>query len=106
MEEIMKEKEFSNLLNTTVADVFKLITERLGVDKSVDNEAFKEDVANVGIVISEVAAKYIVATKRFLDADEEDLSEALFKTIIKCVRLKSLELDLFKEIIRKDTNLN
>lgn len=105
MEEIMKEKEFSNLLNTTVADVFKLITERLGVDKSVDNEAFKEDVANMGIVIAEVAAKYIVATTRFLDADEEDLSEALFKTIRKCVRLRSLDL-LLKEIIRKDTNLN
>lgn len=103
MEEIMKEKEFSNLLNTTVADVFKLITERLGVDKSVDNEAFKEDVANMGIVISEVAAKYIIATTKFLGADEEDLSEALFKTIRKCVRLRSL--DLFKEII-KDTNLN
>lgn len=100
----MKEKDFSNLLNTTVADVFKLMTERLGVDKSGDNEAFKEDVANMGIVISEVAAKYIIATTRFLGADEEDLSEALFKTIRKCVRLRSL--DLLKEIIRKDTNLN
>lgn len=104
MEEIMKEKEFSNLINTTVADVFKLITERLGVDKSVDNEAFKEDVAHIGIVISEVAAKYIIATTKILGADEEDLSEALFKTIRKCVRLRSL--DLLKEIIRKDTNLN
>lgn len=104
----MEEKDFSILLNTTVADVFKLMTERLGVDKTGDNEAFKEDVANMGIIISEVAAKYIIATKRFLDVDEEDLSEALFKTIIKCVRLKSLELDLFevKEMIRKDTNLN
>lgn len=100
----MKEKDFSNLLNTTVADVFKLMTERLGVDKSGDNEAFKEDVANMGIIISEVAAKYIVATTKFLGADEEDLSEALFKTIRKCVRLRSL--DLLKEIIRKDTNLN
>lgn len=100
----MKEKDFSNLLNTTVADVFKLMTERLGVDKTGDNEAFKEDVANMGIIISEVAAKYIVATTKFLGADEEDLSEALFKTIRKCVRLRSL--DLLKEIIRKDTNLN
>lgn len=58
----------------------------------------------MGIVISEVAAKYIIATTKFLGADEEDLSEALFKTIRKCVRLRSL--DLFKEIIRKDTNLN
>lgn len=100
----MKEKDFSILLNTTVADVFKLMTERLGVDKTGDNEAFKEDVANIGIIISEVAAKYIIATTRFLGADEEDSSEALFKTIRKCVRLRSL--DLFKEIIRKDTNLN
>lgn len=99
----MEEKEFSNLLNTTVADVFKLITERLCIDKSVDNEAFKEDVAHVGIIIAEVAAKYIVATTKFLGADEEDLSKALFKTIRKCTTLRSL--DLFKEII-KDTNLN
>ena len=99
----MKEKDFSNLLNTTVADVFKLITERLDVDKSGDDAALKEDVADMGIVISEVAAKYIIATTRFLGADEEDLSEALFKYIRKCVRLRSL--DLFKEII-KDTNLN
>ena len=100
----MEEKDFLKVIGTTVADVFKLITERLGVDKSVDNEAFKEDVANMGIVISEVAAKYIIATTRFLGADEEDLSEALFKSIRKCVRLRSL--DLLKEIIRKDTNLN
>lgn len=105
MEEIMKEKEFSNLLNKTVADVFKLITERLNVDKSGNEEEFKEDVANMGIVISEVAAKYIVATTKFLGADEEDLSEALFKTIRKCVRLRSLDI-LLKEIIKNDTNLN
>ena len=84
--------------------MFKLITERLNVDKSGNDEKFKEDVADIGIVISEVAAKYIIATTRFLDADEADLSEALFKTIRKCVRLRSL--DLFKEIIRQDTNLN
>lgn len=41
MEEIMKEKEFSNLLNKTVADVFKLITERLNVDISGNEEEFK-----------------------------------------------------------------
>lgn len=100
----MEEKDFSKVIGTTVADVFKLMTERLGVDKSGNDEDFKKDVANIGIIISEVAAKYIVATTRFLDADEEDLSEALFKTIRKCVRLRSL--DVFKEIIRKDTNLN
>ena len=100
------EKKDLKVIDATVTDVFKLIIERLGVDKSSNDEAFEEDVANIGIVISEVAAKYIIATTRFLGADEEDLSEALFKTIIKCVRLKSLELDLFKEIIRKDTNLN
>lgn len=100
----MEEKDFSKVIGTTVADVFKLITERLNVDKSGNEEAFKEDVANMGIVISEVAAKYIIATTRFLGADEEDLSEALFKSIRKCVRLRSL--DLLKEIIRKDTNLN
>lgn len=99
----MEEKEFSNLLNTTVADVFKLIVERLNVDKSGNEEEFKEDVANMGFVISEVAAKYIIANMKFFGADEEDLTEALFKTIRKCVRLRSL--DLFKEII-KDTNLN
>lgn len=100
----MEEKDFSKVIGTTVADVFKLITERLNVDISGNEEEFKEDVANMGIVISEVAAKYIIATTKFLGADEEDLSEALFKTIRKCVRLRSL--DLFKEIIRKDTNLN
>lgn len=100
------EKKDLKVIDATVTDVFKLITERLGVDKSSNDEAFKEDVVNIGIVISEVAAKYIIANTRFLGADEEDLSEVLFKTIIKCVRLKSLELDLFKEIIRKDTNLN
>lgn len=99
----MEEKDFSKVIGTTVADVFKLMTERLGVDKTGDNEAFKEDVANMGIIISEVAAKYIIATTKFLGADEEDLSEALFKSIRKSVRLRSL--DLFKEII-KDTNLN
>ena len=100
----MEEKDFSKVIGTTVADVFKLMTERLGVDKTGDGEAFKEDVANMGIIISEVAAKYIIATTKFLGADEEDLSEALFKSIRKCVRLRSL--DLLKEIIRKDTNLN
>jgi len=99
----MEEKEFASLLNKTVADVFKLIVERLNVDKSGNEEEFKEDVANMGFVISEVAAKYIIANMKFLGADEEDLTEALFKTIRKCVRLRSL--DLFKEII-KDTNLN
>lgn len=99
----MEEKEFASLLNKTVADVFKLVIERLGVDKSGNEEELKEDVANMGFVISEVAAKYIVANMKFFGADEEDLTEALFKTIRKCVRLRSL--DLFKEII-KDTNLN
>ena len=100
----MEEKDFSKVVGTTVVDVFKLIAERLNVDKSGNEEEFKEDVANMGIVISEVAAKYIIATTRFLKADEEDLSEELFKTIRKCVRLRSL--DLLKEIIRKDANLN
>lgn len=100
----MEEKEFASLLNKTVADVFKLIVERLNVDKPGNEEEFKEDVANMGFVISEVAAKYIIANMKFFGADEEDLTEALFKTIRKCVRLRSL--DLFKEIIRKDTNLN
>lgn len=100
----MEEKDFSKVIGSTTADVFKLITERLNVDKSGNEEEFKEDVANMGIVISEVAAKYIIATTKFLGADEEDLSEALFKTIRKCVRLRSL--DILKEIIKNDANLN
>lgn len=80
----MEEKD-SKVINATIADVLKLITERFGAESGNDEDC-KEHVANIGIVISEVAAKYIIATTKSYGVDEEYFSEALFKSIRKCVK--------------------